>query len=360
MPFEPSGSPPPGVDKNMTAEERDQRTIFILQIARTTRPRDMEEFFSSVGSVRDVRIITDSRTRRSKGIGYVEFWEEDSVPLALALNGQKLLGAPLVIQRTCAERNRAAAASATIGGALGFGANNKGPVKLCVSQLHPLVDDTMLSGIFDPFGRIEEMNMETDAHGQRTGTAFITFKYAEDATKAIEQLNGFEVAGTSMKVVACEGPSSDQAAPVSMPGLGHPSQANYGQQPDMGYNSMPQEELGPDVPNIATHCFMLTNMFDPTKESQHGWEHEVRDDVIEECSRWGGAVHVYVDKGSHEGNVYVKCNSISVSHKCVQALHGRFFSGKVITANYVPLQSYHDLFPDSARMTSVLVPSTGY
>ncbi|PIO53324.1 hypothetical protein TELCIR_25343, partial [Teladorsagia circumcincta] len=89
------------------------------QIARQTRPRDLEEFFSAVGSVRDVRIITDSRTGRSKGIAYVEFWEEESVPLGLALSGQKLLGAPLVIQRTCAERNRAA--NATIGTSLGFG-----------------------------------------------------------------------------------------------------------------------------------------------------------------------------------------------------------------------------------------------
>lgn len=42
-----------------------------------------------------------------------------------------------------------------------------------------------------------------------------------------------------------------------------------------------------------------------------------------------GAVHVYVDSGSAEGNVYVKCNSVAVAHKCVVALHGRFFSGKV-------------------------------
>lgn len=64
----------------------------MVQIARQTRPRDLEEFFSAVGSVRDVRIITDSRTGRSKGIAYVEFWEEESVPLGLALSGQKLLG----------------------------------------------------------------------------------------------------------------------------------------------------------------------------------------------------------------------------------------------------------------------------
>ena len=55
---------------------RDQRTVFILQIARQTRPRDLEEFFSSVGSVRDVRIITDSRTRRSKVGGFSVIWFE--------------------------------------------------------------------------------------------------------------------------------------------------------------------------------------------------------------------------------------------------------------------------------------------
>lgn len=55
--------------------------ILSFKIAKETRPRDLEEFFSSVGHVRDVRIITDSKTRRSKGICYVEFWEIESVNL---------------------------------------------------------------------------------------------------------------------------------------------------------------------------------------------------------------------------------------------------------------------------------------
>jgi len=41
----------------------------------------LEDFFGSVGTVRDVRIITDSKTRKSKGIAYVEFWEREGVPL---------------------------------------------------------------------------------------------------------------------------------------------------------------------------------------------------------------------------------------------------------------------------------------
>ena len=48
--------------------------------------------------VNDVRLITDNKTRRSKGIAYVEFVEVESVPLAMGLTGQKLLGVPILVQ----------------------------------------------------------------------------------------------------------------------------------------------------------------------------------------------------------------------------------------------------------------------
>ena len=52
-----------------------------MQLSSRIRGRDLEEFFSVVGKVNDVRIITDAKTRRSKGIGYVEFEDVESVPL---------------------------------------------------------------------------------------------------------------------------------------------------------------------------------------------------------------------------------------------------------------------------------------
>lgn len=48
--------------------------------------------------VRDVRIISDRNSRRSKGIAYVEFCEIQSVPLAIGLTGQRLLGVPIIVQ----------------------------------------------------------------------------------------------------------------------------------------------------------------------------------------------------------------------------------------------------------------------
>lgn len=67
--------------EDITPEERDARTAFCMQLARNIRPRDLEEFFSKVGQVADVRIISDRNSRRSKGIAYVEFTDRSAVPL---------------------------------------------------------------------------------------------------------------------------------------------------------------------------------------------------------------------------------------------------------------------------------------
>ncbi|VDK45286.1 unnamed protein product [Gongylonema pulchrum] len=115
---------------------------------------------------------------------------------------------------------------------------------------------------------------------------------------------------------------------------------------------------GTPIPPIATQCFMLSNMFDPTQETGDTWADEVRDDVIEECAKNGGVLHIFVDKASPHGNVYVKCPSVAVAYKSVNALHGRWFSGKVITANYVPVASYSQLFPDSVTARGPLLPPT--
>ena len=68
-------------EENVSQEERDARTVFIMQLARNVTIRDIQDFFSKVGQVRDVRLISDRNSRRSKGIGYVEFTDPSAVTL---------------------------------------------------------------------------------------------------------------------------------------------------------------------------------------------------------------------------------------------------------------------------------------
>jgi RNA-binding protein 23/39 len=142
-----------------------------MQLAAMIRPRDLEEFFTRVGKVRDVRLITDPRTRRSKGVAYVEFRDLACVQTALALSGETLLGIPINIKPSNAEKNRLAAQAAAATAAQNSMMNNgmaaltgatmstHGPMKLYVGSLHFNITEDMLRGIFEPFGRIDNITL---------------------------------------------------------------------------------------------------------------------------------------------------------------------------------------------------------
>nr|XP_004559015.2 RNA-binding protein 39 isoform X1 [Maylandia zebra] len=384
---------------NLTPEERDARTVFCMQLAARIRPRDLEEFFSAVGKVRDVRMISDRNSRRSKGIAYIEFVEASSVPLAIGLTGQRLLGVPIIVQASQAEKNRAAAAAAAAANNLQKGTS--GPMRLYVGSLHFNITEEMLRGIFEPFGRIESIQLMMDSETERSkGYGFITFADAECAKNALEQLNGFELAGRPMKVGhvtertdismasalldsdelehtgidlgttgrlqlmarLAEGtglqipPAAQQALQMSGAiAIGAMAAVTAAMNPTLNMNMNSPALNLPSQP-LATHCFQLSNMFNPSSEEAPGWELDIQHDVIEECNKHGGIVHIYVDKNSTEGNVYVKCPSIPAAMAAVNALHGRFFAGKMITAAYVPLPTYHNLFPESVTATQLLAP----
>ncbi|XP_074221907.1 putative RNA-binding protein 23 isoform X7 [Camelus bactrianus] len=180
---------------NLSPEERDARTVFCMQLAARIRPRDLEDFFSAVGKVRDVRIISDRNSRRSKGIAYVEFCEIQSVPLAIGLTGQRLLGVPIIVQASQAEKNRLAAMANNLQKGSG------GPMRLYVGSLHFNITEDMLRGIFEPFGKIDNIVLMKDSDtGRSKGYGFITFSDSECARRALEQLNGFELAGRPVRV----------------------------------------------------------------------------------------------------------------------------------------------------------------
>uniref|UniRef100_A0A8C7QU95 RRM domain-containing protein n=1 Tax=Oncorhynchus mykiss TaxID=8022 RepID=A0A8C7QU95_ONCMY len=399
-PFKKEKSPVRQPIDNLTPEERDARTVFCMQLAARIRPRDLEEFFSAVGKVRDVRMISDRNSRRSKGIAYIEFVEANSVPLAIGLSGQRLLGVPIIVQasQVMAEKNRAAAMANNLQ------KGNAGPMRLYVGSLHFNITEEMLRGIFEPFGRIESIQLMMDSEtGRSKGYGFITFSDAECAKKALEQLNGFELAGRPMKVGhvtertdastassfldsdelertgidlgttgrlqlmarLAEGtglqipPAAQQALQMSGAiAIGAMAAVSAAMNPAMNMNMNMNMNTAMNLPSqpLATHCFQLSNMFNPQSEDDPGWDVDIQHDVIEECNKHGGVVHIYVDKNSTEGNVYVKCPTIPAAMAAVNALHGRYFAGKMITAAYVPLPTYHNLFPDSVTATQLLIP----
>lgn len=51
----------------LTAEERDARTVFVMQLSNRLKQRELAEFFEQAGKVRKAVIIYDKKSGRSKG-----------------------------------------------------------------------------------------------------------------------------------------------------------------------------------------------------------------------------------------------------------------------------------------------------
>ena len=103
---------------------------------------------------------------------------------------------------------------------------------------------------------------------------------------------------------------------------------------------------------VTTPCFQLANLFNPVEETDENWAEDIKDDIIGQTVQFGGVCHIHVDQISPEGVVYIKSPSIQSAARTVQALHGRFFGGKMIKASYIPEQAYSYKFPESVNQVN--------
>lgn len=198
----------------LSEAQRDRRTVFVQQLSVRCTDRDLQDFFSENNCpVRHARIVLDKYTRKSKGVAYVEFFEEETVRTALKLTGKKLLGVPMIVELTETEKNRIAQEAANMNNPTSTNNTSKQVVatstsspaddlvRLYVGSLHPSLTELELEKLFEPFGELASVELLKDERsGASKGVAFIEYKRVGAARNALETLNGFELAGRAIRV----------------------------------------------------------------------------------------------------------------------------------------------------------------
>ncbi|KAJ6896952.1 RNA-binding protein 39-like isoform X1 [Populus alba x Populus x berolinensis] len=388
--------------------ERDQRTVFAYQICLKADERDVYEFFSRAGKhnfqVRDVRLIMDRNSRRSKGVGYIEFYDSMSVPMAIALSGQPLLGQPVMVKPSEAEKNLVQSTTAVASGGL-IGPYTGGARRLYIGNLHFNITEDQLRQVFEPFGAVELVQLPHDESGHCKGFGFVQFARLEDARNALNLNGQVEIAGRPIKVSAVTDQAGAQDGGTNVGdfdddeggglALNARSRALLMQKLDrtgtassitgsLGTPTLPTAPILGAAPAVApaiapllsgsvlaipglpvaglhlpattiptvetigvpSDCILLKNMFDPKTETEPDFELDIKEDVQEECSRFGNVKHIHVDKNS-AGFVYMRFENMQGAVNAQRALHGRWFAGKMITATFMVPQTYEAKFPDS-------------
>lgn len=73
------------------------KTLYVGNIPWSLKEDDLISAFSEHGDVISCRIITDQRTGRSKGYGFVEVPDEEASKIIEAMNGVGLEGREIIV-----------------------------------------------------------------------------------------------------------------------------------------------------------------------------------------------------------------------------------------------------------------------
>ncbi|KAG5437405.1 hypothetical protein PCANB_000836 [Pneumocystis canis] len=375
----------------LTEDERDRRTVFVQQLAARLRTRELIAFFEKVGSVRDAQVVKDRVSGRSKGVGYVEFRDEESVHKAINMTGQRLLGIPIIVQLTEAEKNRQAKAEAMLNSG---GRQSDAPFhRLYVGNIHFNLTEDDLRQIFEPFGELEFVQLQKEPDtGRSRGYGFV--QDPAQARDALEKMNGFELAGRAIRV----GLGNDKFTPETTSAvlarfsgftgsafenksrggterIGGPRDGSSSVSLDdneaggVSFNNISRdalmrklareegkESIGliPPKPTpsiqMTSRCVLLKNMFNPQEESGDNWIRELEDDVKAECEdKYGKVLHIHVEENS-PGEVYIKFDNVVAGERAIQGLNGRWFGGRTISASFLIDAVYTAKFPKTKNL----------
>lgn len=149
-------------------EDQDRRTVFIQQLVVRATRKDITNFCSQVGNVKDVNIVVDRNSGRSKGFGYVTFSTVEEATNSLSLTGKKLMNQPVIVSLSEAEKNRAARTEP--------GPRNTAPPhRLYVGNVHFTLDEDVLRELFEKIGPLTLVQLQRDDNGRSKGYGFIEY-----------------------------------------------------------------------------------------------------------------------------------------------------------------------------------------
>ena len=86
---------------------------------------------------------------------------------------------------------------------------------------------------------------------------------------------------------------------------------------------------------------LVHNMFNKDEETENGWENELREEFIEECSKYGTIVNVIVISREVGGKIYASFNDAAGAQTCARSLAGRWFDRKQLRVEFTTEEQVH-------------------
>ncbi len=100
--------------------------LYVGNLSYDVTEQQLRDLFSQAGTIKDVTLITDRDTQRSKGFGFVEMTTQAEAQKAIELlNGKELDGRALTVSIARPREERGGSRGGSRGGGYGGGRRNR-------------------------------------------------------------------------------------------------------------------------------------------------------------------------------------------------------------------------------------------
>jgi splicing factor 3B subunit 4 len=167
-------------------EQDKEATIYVGNLDERAHDKLIWELFIQVGRVQNVHLPKDRVTQTHQGYGFVEFMsEEDADYASKVMNGIRLYGKPIRVNKASADKQRTVEVGA----------------ELFIGNLDSMVDEKTLYDIFSRFGGLVAMpKVARDDAGLSKGYGFVSFANFDASDDAIANMHGQFISNKEISV----------------------------------------------------------------------------------------------------------------------------------------------------------------
>jgi polyadenylate-binding protein len=186
------------------ASQNDWTNLYVKQFPESWNNAKLTEVFGAYGPLASVYIATDGEGK-SKCFGFVDFVTHEAAAKSLAeLNGKVYDEEPpfeLYVSRAQKKTERLRELKSKMDAAKVDQLNKFQGLNLYVKNIDDAITDEQFRDLFAPFGTITSARiMREDGSGSGKGFAFVCYSNPEEASRALEQMNGAMIHGKPLFV----------------------------------------------------------------------------------------------------------------------------------------------------------------
>lgn len=164
--------------------------VFVKNLPDSLTEEKLRELFSQFGEITSAMIRRDDSTGSSKMFGFVTFADRAAAKAAVdALNGKPVDGKEIYVGRAMKKAERTAILRREYEAMKMDRLTKMQGVNLYIKNLDESIDDEKLRRLFEEFGSITSCKVMTDDKGVSRGFGFVCFTTADEATRAVTQMN---------------------------------------------------------------------------------------------------------------------------------------------------------------------------